>query len=211
MRAVIDQCRASVLRAPCLLADVGRPAARGRTIRAPMAACFVRAILAALGSAPMLGCSSMRPWSWPSIRENPSHLLAGTDLGLLGSRNGGRTWTSGSARSHFRRRVRRDISRRRRARDLRRAERRIPFRRWPMGAGATPRKPRCRPGAIAAGASADRDLSARPKSPIRRAGTAGRPLSPVRRTVAETSEMTALAVARSERRRSSLRSSTAKS
>ena len=58
-----------------------------------MAACFVHAILAARGSGPMLGCSSMPPLVVAVDPQNRSHLLAGTDLGLLGSRNGGLTWT----------------------------------------------------------------------------------------------------------------------
>ena len=126
--------------------------------------------------------------------QNGSHLLAGTDLGLLASRNGGLTWTPEAADLIFGAVFAVTFLDDGERRDLRRAKRRIPLRSGPMEAGAAPeaavpaRSSQPAPRPIASICSAEIDCSP--------AVTVGGRLSEVP-GASETSAMTALAIVRS--------------
>ena len=93
-------------------------------------------------------CSSTRRSPWPSIPRDPAHLLMGTDLGLLRSRNGGRSWAPEAPGVILGGGLRRGLRAGRADGRLRLAERRLPLRRGRLGARPGPRRPRPRRGPL---------------------------------------------------------------
>ena len=87
-----DAGRLSACSSVLLLLALPRPAALGAHDASSYGGVFRSRNLGGTWLGPMLACSSMPPLIVAVDPHNPSHLLAGTDLGLIVSHNGGLTW-----------------------------------------------------------------------------------------------------------------------
>ena len=127
--------------------------------------------------------------------RDPNHLLLGTDLGLMRSQSGGRSWTPEAPGSDHRRRVRARLHIGRPKRGLRRPERRVPLSKMVCGFGPTLRATPRRHGGLRSAPTPGR-IYLLGRNGLFASNDGGQSFERVASALPEGAEITALAVAR---------------